>query len=59
MKMQCIRNFEQIFRSRQNSVFYFSAENRLKTPSQNRMAGVLFKTGRKSIFLLTSEGTGL
>ena len=36
--------------------FLFSRWNKRKTPSQDRMGRVFFKTGRKSVFLLTSEG---
>ena len=58
-RMQCIRNFELTFRSRQNSVFYFSAETGGKLHRRTDWSEYFSKQAENQFFCSRPRVTGL
>ncbi len=58
-EVQCIRNFELTFRSRQNSVFYFSAETSGKLHCRTEWSEYFSKQAENQFSCSRPRATGL
>lgn len=59
VQIQCIRNFELTFRSRQNSVFYFSAETSGKLHCRTEWSEYFSKQAENQFSCSRPRATGL